>query len=62
MATSTLRIPEKSGQEILLTYKLVKSDAQLDTSAKELVLEVISYFFRENRIVFFLTYNDLIGW
>lgn len=34
-----LRIPEKSGAEILLTYKLTQSDAKLET-ASELSLEV----------------------
>lgn len=36
---AVLRIPEKSGSEILLTYKLTKSNAKLETGA-ELVLEV----------------------
>ncbi|CAO3619754.1 unnamed protein product [Mucor hiemalis] len=35
---AVLRIPEKSGSEILLTYKLNKSNAKLETGA-ELVLE-----------------------
>lgn len=34
-----LRIPEKSGAEILLAYKLAHSDAQLET-ASELSYEV----------------------
>ncbi|KAI7907488.1 uncharacterized protein BX663DRAFT_528330 [Cokeromyces recurvatus] len=36
---SILRIPEKSGSEILLTYKLTKSDAKLET-ATELSFEI----------------------
>ncbi|KAI9487671.1 MAG: hypothetical protein EXX96DRAFT_475650 [Benjaminiella poitrasii] len=36
---SILRIPEKSGSEILLTYKITKSDAKLETAA-ELSFEV----------------------
>jgi hypothetical protein len=34
-----LRIPEKSGSEIILTHKLTKSDVKLETAA-ELSLEV----------------------
>lgn len=36
---AVLRIPEKSGSEILLSYKFTKSNAKLETGA-ELVLEV----------------------
>lgn len=36
---AVLRIPEKTATEVVLTYKLTKSDAKLETGS-ELVLEV----------------------